>query len=51
MVPEIATMIVLCSFWRLMPQRYEPFLPWTFPAPPGPEKVSLLNNRYDTRSL
>ena len=32
MVPEIATMVVLCSLWRLMPQRYGPVLPRTFPA-------------------
>src|SRR5438876_12083976 len=39
-VPEMATMIVLCSLWRLItPQRYEPPLPRTFPAPAGPGKA------------
>jgi hypothetical protein len=40
-VPEMATMIVLCSLWRLItPPRYEPPLPRTFPAPPGPGKAT-----------
>jgi len=39
MVPEMATMIVLCLMWRFIsPSRYEPDLPRTFRAPPGPGK-------------
>ena len=41
MVPEIATMVVLCSLWRLMPQRYGPVLPGPS-LPAGPGEVQLL---------